>query len=138
MTDSVIIPQLIEHEGLRLKPYKCPTGRLTIGVGHNLSDNGITEEEAMCLLRNDIARCVKELQDILDGMFWVLPEIVQRVLVDMIFNLGATRFVKFKKMIAAIKAEDFHLAATEMKASLWYTQVGKRGKTLHGMMSLAV
>jgi len=137
MTDIVIIAQLIEHEGMRLKPYKCPTGRLTIGVGHNLSDNGITEEEAMCLLRNDIARCVKELQDILDGMFWVLPEIVQRVLVDMIFNLGATRFVKFKKMIAAIKTEDFNLAAAEMQDSKWFNQVGKRGETLLKMMEKA-
>ena len=137
MTNQVIIDQLIAHEGLRLKPYKCPTGRLTIGVGRNIEDYGITEEEALYLLRNDIANCVLELQDALNGKFWLLPEIVQRVLVDMIFNLGAVRFNSFKKMIAAIKADDFGRAALEMQDSKWFTQVGKRGETLVNMMMKA-
>ena len=46
---------LIYHEGLRLGVYRCPAGKLTIGVGRNLEDRGITEEEAYYLLRNDIA-----------------------------------------------------------------------------------
>ena len=138
MTDSVIIAQLIEHEGMRLKPYKCPAGKTTIGIGRNIEDNGITEEEAIYLLKNDIAICVIDLQKIFDGRFWALPEIAQRVLVDMRFNLGGAGFRKFKKMIAAINANDFMTAALEMKNSRWSEQVGNRAKTLIQMMLKAV
>ena len=42
--------QLLLHEGLRLKPYRCTSNKLTIGVGRNLEDKGISKEEAMRLL----------------------------------------------------------------------------------------
>jgi len=48
-----LIRQLREHEGLRLPPYHCPAGKLTIGIGRNLGDKGITEKEAVMLLEND-------------------------------------------------------------------------------------
>jgi len=45
------IRKLLEfEEGLKLKPYKCPAGKLTIGIGRNLEDRGITEQEAQMLL----------------------------------------------------------------------------------------
>ncbi|MFH1737735.1 MAG: hypothetical protein ABIH23_01920, partial [bacterium] len=56
---------LILHEGERLKPYRCPSekigfegrpGKLTIGVGRNIDDLGITRQESRYLLANDIAR----------------------------------------------------------------------------------
>jgi lysozyme len=78
------------------------------------------------------------LQKIFDGRFWALPEIAQRVLVDMRFNLGGAGFRKFKKMIAAINANDFMTAALEMKNSRWSNQVGNRAKTLIQMMLKAV
>jgi len=37
-----LVDQIIEHEGLKLKPYHCPAGKLTIGVGRNLEDKGIS------------------------------------------------------------------------------------------------
>ena len=43
-----------KHEGLRLYPYNCSEGKLTLGIGRNLDDRGITEEEALYLLNNDI------------------------------------------------------------------------------------
>jgi len=134
MTNRVIISQLIEHEGLKLKPYRCPTGKLTIGVGRNLEDRGITEAEALYLLNNDIAECLADLQTIFSGRFWTLPEIVRRVLVGMRFNLGATGFRSFKKMIKACAGEDFAQAALEMQDSKWFTQVGDRGSTLVNIM----
>ena len=138
MTDDVIIAQLIEHEGMRLKPYLCPAGFLTLGIGRNLSDNGITEAEAIYLLKHDIANAVIDLQKVFDGKLWLMPEIVQRVLVDMMFNLGLSRFKTFKRMIAAVKRKDFNLAAAEMQDSEWFNQVGKRGITLVNMMLKAV
>ena len=53
-----ITDQLIRHEGLRLTPYRCPAGRLTIGVGRNLEEKGISEQEAMVLLENDNKACL--------------------------------------------------------------------------------
>ena len=58
----------------------------------------------------------------------------QSVLVDMRFNLGHEGFRKFKNMIKAVKQQDFHSAAREMKDSLWYQQVGKRADRLTKMM----
>ena len=64
----------------------------------------------------------------------LLPEQVQRVLVDMRFNIGYKGFRKFKNMIKAVKQQDFHSAAREMRDSLWYHQVGKRAERLTEMM----
>ena len=125
--------QLIKHEGLRLKPYLCPAGKLTIGIGRNLEDKGITEKEAVMLLENDIQECIQDLKTLFQA-FDQLPESVQRVLVDMRFNLGPSRFRHFKKMIVAVKNQDFIQAAAEMKDSRWYAQVGQRARTLVDMM----
>lgn len=46
---------LIRHDGLRLKPYRDTRNKLTIGVGRNLDDVGITREEALMLPNNEIA-----------------------------------------------------------------------------------
>ena len=56
--------QIREHEGLELKMYQCPVGRWTIGVGRNIEDKGISEEEAMFLLENDIKECIEDLEKI--------------------------------------------------------------------------
>jgi len=134
MDKEKIMQQLVKHEGIRLTPYHCPAGKLTIGVGRNLEDKGITEKEALVLLENDIEECRRDLEEIFQG-FDLLPESVQLVLVDMRFNLGPNRFRNFKRMIAAVKNQDFNLAAEEMRNSRWYYQVGQRAKTLVKMMT---
>ena len=48
--------RVLRHEGLRLKVYTCPRGKLTIGIGRNLEENGITRAEAFYLLENDLKR----------------------------------------------------------------------------------
>ena len=101
---------LIRHEGLRLKPYKCSAGKTTIGVGRNLTDNGISEAEAMLLLENDIQNCSMEAMDTINN-FFALSKNRRNVVVSMVFNLGINRFKKFKKMIKAIHDEDFHEAS---------------------------
>jgi len=53
MNIKKIADQITTHEGLRLKPYHCPAGKLTIGIGRNLEDKGITEKEALMLLENE-------------------------------------------------------------------------------------
>lgn len=125
--------QLLQHEGLRLKPYLDTVKKTTIGVGRNLTDRGITEREAMILLDNDIAIVVEEL----NGRFpWfkTLGDVRQRVLADMAFNLGIGGLLKFTNTLAAIQEARYDEAAGRMLQSLWATQVKGRAKRLSEMM----
>lgn len=125
--------QLIKkHEGLKLKPYKCTSGKLTIGYGRNLDDNGITGSEAEALLYNDVQNCYAECVKFL---FWnTLNEARQAVLLDMCFNLGISRLKGFKKMLAALKGGDYEKVAKEMLDSKWAFQVKKRATELAEIM----
>ena len=124
--------QLILHEGLRKKPYRCTEGKLTIGVGRNLDDKGISKEEALFLLRNDI----HEVMDALEKHEWylALDPIRQKVVIDMAYNLGVGGLLKFRKMIAALEYGDYEGAADQMLDSRWAEQVGMRATRLAEMM----
>lgn len=111
-------------EGLEYLPYKCPTGHLTIGYGHNL-ERGISKEVAELLLMQDIEIALKQVKNVFQ--FW--PKLTDArlfVLVDMCYNLGLTNLGGFKKMIAALQAGDYTKAAKEMLNSKWAAQVGRR------------
>lgn len=132
---KVLATKLIKkHEGLRLKPYRCSSQKITIGYGRNLQDNGISQEEADTLLQHDLDSAIKEAESL--PFFSSLNEPRQAVIVDMVFNLGLPRFGMFKKMIVAIERELWHVAANEMLNSRWARQVGKRANTLSEMMRL--
>lgn len=152
--------QLVLHEGLRLEPYICPAGYWTIGVGRNLESKGltgaeqkfifgrddyskqeviellkkrgITKDEALFLLANDIDDAVADLR----SFVWYedLDPIRKKVVIDMRYNLGPTRFRQFRRMIAALAAGDYMRAADEMVDSAWYHQVGTRARRLVEMM----
>lgn len=126
---------LLKHEGLRLKPYKDSVGKLTIGVGRNLEDIGISETEAIFLLENDIRRAYGGIKTIISA-FILLNDVRQEVLINMCFNLGVNRLKQFKRMIAAIKVFNFETASIEMLDSLWAKQVGKRAKELAEAMKM--
>lgn len=117
------------NEGLRLKPYRCSAGKLTIGYGRNLEDVGISEKEAEFLLVDDIGECFNSLLHIFDHtLFSKLTYSRQMVLVDMIFNLGNTRFLGFKKMIQAIKDNDFEEASLQILDSEYARQLPGRSE----------
>ena len=91
---------LIRHEGLRLRPYRNTVGKLTIGVGRNLDDVGITRKEALRLLDHDIAKVRREVK----RAFVCFPRqntVRQNVVLNMVFNLRLPRFLRFRKTIAA-------------------------------------
>jgi len=127
-----LIEQLIEHEGMRLLPYKCPAGKITIGVGRNLEGKGISYDEAMLLLRNDIQECTQDLC-IIFPRFMGFPLQRQNALIDMRLNLGGHGFRSFKKMIKAILDMDWDEAANQAEDSLWAKQVqpARRDRILH-------
>lgn len=124
-------------EGLRLKPYTCPAGRLTIGYGHNLDDNGITEDIAVRLLDADLMTAEREVRQRFTH-FYKLNEARQFVLVDMCFNMGAAKLFTFKKMFAALAKDEYPTAAKEMLNSKWARQVGNRAKVLSEIMKSGV
>lgn len=129
MNAQRLAEELLRDEGLRLKPYRCTAGRLTIGVGRNLDDRGITESEALVLLDNDIKDCWGRLAVALP---WVLgaPEPVQEVLLNMCFNLGLAGLLGFRQTLAHVQAGRYAEAAAGMLRSKWAGQVGARAERL--------
>ncbi len=129
MNTHRLAQQLILDEGLRLKPYRCTAGRLTIGVGRNLDDRGLTEAEALVLLDNDIKAFWGQL---VTALPWVVqaPEAVQEVLVNMCFNLGLAGLLQFQQALAYLQAGLCMDAAAEMLRSRWAGQVGARAERL--------
>jgi lysozyme len=130
---DAMVRQLRLHEGERLKPYRCTAGKLTIGVGRNLDDRGITREESAMLLANDISAVEAEL---LRALPWAsqLDEVRQRVLLDMAFNLGLPGLLEFRRTLATIQAGRYQKAAAMMLDSKWAAQVGQRARRLSQMM----
>lgn len=126
--------KLIRDEGLRLKPYRDTEKILTIGVGRNLQHVGISKEEAMYLLKTDIKKVRTQA---VNYFYWFehLNKVRQNVVLNMMFNLGLTRFKKFKKTIAHIESGQYKLASQEMLRSKWARQVKSRAKRLSKEMA---
>ena len=118
---------LIAEEGIRLKPYLCPAGKTTIGVGRNLDDVGITQDEAMMMLDNDIERVKGQLAKALPWLE-TKPQGVQRAIANMAFQMGLGGVLKFQKMLAALQARDYNAARREALDSAWAKQTPQRAK----------
>lgn len=130
---SQLIDQLIRHEGLRLKPYTDTVGKLTIGVGRNLTDVGLAEEEARYLLYNDVARTVRDLSAALPW-FDTLDGIRREVLINMAFNMGVAALLTFHHTLDLVKTGHYQEAADAMLQSKWAQQVGPRAHELAQQM----
>jgi lysozyme len=129
------------HEGLRLHAYDDATGKslkrgdtltgnLTIGIGRNLSSNGLTKREVTSLLRNDIQTARKKARRY--KWFDALNEVRQGVVLSLIFNMGSID--SFKRMRAAISVKDYELASIELLDSRYAEQVGDRAIVLAGYL----
>jgi lysozyme len=142
MDRDLLAKELERDEGLRLFPYKDSVGILTIGIGRNLDEIGISEAEARILLESDIARVERDLDTALP--WWrKLDEDRQRVLVNMAFNLGADstspdprkrKLLAFKNTLGAVLIGDYDGAAALMLKSKWAIQVGPRSVRLAARM----
>tara|TARA_X000001388_G_scaffold21452_1_gene14466 strand:+ start:131 stop:616 length:486 start_codon:yes stop_codon:yes gene_type:complete len=149
-----LIEKLIAHEGLRLEVYQDTLGINTIGIGRNLDDRGITQDEldwmdyptiedvysdgiteadAMYLAQNDVQIVEEELLRA-HPCVENLDAVRQLVLVDMAFNMGVPRLCKFVKMWNAIHEKKFDIASKEMLDSRWANQVKSRSVKLANAM----
>ena len=137
MTEALmnrIKAQLVRHEGLRLKTYRCTAGKLTIGIGRNLEDRGISQKEAYAMLERDILDFEQQLLNEIPDVYNGLDEVRQSVLLNMCFNLGIKGLLEFKNTLAFIDAGDWERAANGMLASKWAKQVGRRAIELSELM----
>lgn len=137
MDRDKLATHLVLSEGLRLMPYRDTVGKLTIGVGRNLDDVGISESEAYYLLDNDITKVIRLLDAHLP--WWRdLDEVRQRVLAEMAFNMGVGNtnrgLLSFRNTLRAVEGGRWNDAAVGMISSLWAAQVGNRARRLATMM----
>jgi len=129
-----LITRIKKHEGFRSKVYKDSLGVLTIGYGRNLEGNGVTEEEADYLLMNDIETARKQIEK---NFPWTIQMDYARwgVLLEMLFQLGLPKTLKFKNTLAAMQRGDYTAAAAGMMDSLWAKQTPERVKELAKIMA---
>lgn len=132
MTES-LMDRLIRHEGIKLNLYKDTIGYWTLGVGRCLDKKGISHDEALYMLANDIHDVQQQAAQ---AMPWLLgiDDVRQSVIYEMIFQLGINGVLAFKKMLAAIRDQDWKTASNEMLNSNWHQQTPKRCEELADLM----
>ncbi len=130
-----LIEMLKRHEGVRSHVYLCSAGYETIGVGRNISNTGmgLFDDEVDYLLENDIARVIKELSSEYPW-FTDLDDVRKDAIIDISFNLGATRLRGFKNALSAMESADYTLAAKEFLDSKWSRDVKGRSHELASMI----
>jgi lysozyme len=128
---------LTKHEGLMLKPYVDTVGKVTIGIGHNLTDKGISLIVATHIYHEDITEVINDLTRHIPWIVNLTPA-RQIVLFDMGFNLGVPGLLKFINTLGYVKAGQYDKAANAMLHSKWATQVGHRAVELAHIMQTGI
>ena len=130
--------EIKRHEGEVLEIYNDSLGYKTLGVGHLCQPNdpeyswevgtSVSQEVVDMYYEDDFDKHYKEAIHVFGSEedFEKLPEVIQRVLVNMCFNLGGSRLSKFRNMLQACREHDWNRMAAEMQDSRWFTQVGRR------------
>ena len=128
-----------EHEGFRDTVYADSLGYATIGYGHLVlpTDNfveGVTypKEQLEELFDMDFNQAKQSANELLVGLD--INDIAKGVIVEMCFQLGKPRVMKFKKMWVAIRNNDFEEAANQMIDSAWHKQTTSRCESLAATM----
>jgi len=140
MNYEILKREITDDEGCSNKVYLDHLGYPTVGIGHLIKKDEpeygsknlgkfVTKERITELFTNDADTAVKDCKNLFSN-FDSIPEDIQHVLVNMMFNLGYTRFSKFKKFKVAIENRNWKQAAIEGQDSLWYNQVPNRARRL--------
>jgi len=137
-----LIEMLKRHEGEvvtngRHLIYKCSAGYWTLGIGRNVDVNGglgLSDDEVDYLLENDIARVIKELS-LAYSWFNDLDDVRRDAMIDISFNLGATKLRKFVLALDAMEKADYKSASEEFLDSDWSRTVKGRSIELARMIA---
>ena len=124
-----------KNEGFSLKPYKDQLGYLTIGYGHlilpnetYLLKNKTNKLQLNSIFDQDFERALGDYKRFIKQKYHNRKD--QELLIEMTYQMGAKRVLKFKKLISNMKKNKRHLVCFEMMDSLWYTQTPNRVKNL--------
>jgi len=130
-------------EGCVPKIYTCSLGELTFGIGHLVKEcdpeygynvgTPVSMKRVNDVFEEDVDLALYDCHRVFPHFFF-LPEEVQKIMANMMFQLGINRFRKFKKMIAAVENKNWALAADEMRDSLWNKQTHARSERLIARM----
>ncbi len=126
---------LIAHEGLRKYPYTDSVGKVTLGIGFNATDRGMTDEWINTQYQQDVEYFYTQLSEF--AWYQELNDDRKIVLIDMAF-MGLKRFLEFADMIDALKRHDYVTAAHEMLNSTWAEEVHGRAQQLADAMRSGV
>ena len=131
--------ELAIDEGVKLESYLDHLGLKTVAIGHLCREDDpefdlplgtpITQERCNELFDQDIQITINDCKKVYDDWF-KLPEEVQLICANMMFNLGYPRYSRFLKKIQAVKDGDWNEASVQMADSRWFSQVPKRAKRL--------
>jgi len=130
---------IIRHEGMKTKPYIDSMGNWTVGVGHLIGkslpadmNREFSQQEIMGMFEQDFAKHYGIAQQ---TPGWdKANESGKGAMVDLAFNMGQW-WTKFPATAKALMSGDFTGAASGLKDSAWFKQVGSRGATIVAMMS---
>ena len=139
MNIAMLREQLKIDEGVKYEIYNDHLGYKTFGIGHLVTakdeeyaapiGTAISESRVNNVFNEDVTTYIKEAKKVFSNLE-DLPEEAQQVIVNMCFNMGASRLSKFKKFISAIDSHNWEIASKEMLDSKWATQVGERANRL--------
>lgn len=118
----------LEHdEGRRTKMYKCPAGRWTVGVGHNIEALGLPDAIIDALLDHDISMVTAQLDKAIP--WWrTRTDGTQRAMVNMGFQMGVPTLLDFSKTLACLQAGDYEGAKKHARSSAWFDQTPQRAQ----------
>lgn len=152
--NSNLRDMIARHEGSSSRMYRDSENIPTVGIGFNLErrdardilrrvsanydavlsgQESLSAEQIDALFEINLNEAIRYAEQQVPNL-QQLPQTVQEIVIDMMFNLGPTRFSKFVKFKQALARGDYQRAADEMVDSQWYGQVGDRAEELVGMM----
>ena len=135
MNDKDIMDMIKRHEGYRDRVYLDSLGIPTGGYGHAFLDGSPLPGVVCDILFEEDFKIAKKDYEILANRYSLnLNSTRSGVLIDMLFNMGITRVLGFKKMLSALATGEWDRAADEMENSKWARQVGKRSTYLAELM----
>ena len=133
MNTDQLAAQLTVDEGLRIKVYTDTVGKLTVGVGRNISDRAFSADEIALMLKNDIAAVCSQLDKA--APWWSsLSERRKQALANFTFNVGIGTALTFKNTMQLLQSGQYTAAADEMMRSKWASQVGARAVRITTMI----
>ena len=130
---DILRAQLEIDEGRRNKMYVDSNGVQTIGIGHNLRDDPISDAAIDQIFADDLLPIEGQCRQLFP-QFDALSDARKAVLANMMFNLGPTRFSGFFGFISLVNTLQFSAAADDMLTTLWAKQVGDRAVRLSTVM----